>query len=269
MHRSDQSSSLVKGWSMELGAVMELPKTSPYPFSTVLAGHIAIAAIALAGLVWASMTPFTLSERALVWALTALFVPVLASEGVRRSSPIVVMGLANRITLFRGLLIGWIAAFCTSAGSDDQMLWVAGVASLALILDGLDGLVARATHGESAYGAQLDMEFDALLMLILSWLAVQWGQAGAWVLFCGLARYVWIAVQMAVPWFRRSLPESFRRKTACVVGIVGLIMTVAPLPWSVLWAATATATLGISFWIDAAWLVRLRKEPMPGAPGGP
>ena len=251
---------------MELGAVMEFLRTSPYPFSAILAGHIAIAAIALAGVVWASAAPFALSRWALVWSLTALAIPVLASESVRRSAPITIMGVANRITLVRGVMIGWIAAFCTSVGTDDQMFWVAVVASVALVMDGLDGLVARATRSESAYGAQLDMECDALLMMILSWLAVQWDQAGIWVLFCGLARYVWIAAQVALPWFRRALPESFRRKTACVVGIVGLIMTIAPIPWPVLWAAAATATLGISFSIDAAWLVRRREEPMPGGP---
>ena len=218
---------------------------------------------------WSSMTYFALSRWAVVWALAALIVPVLASEGVRRSSTIAVMGMANRITLVRGVLIGWIAAFSASTGSHEQMLWVAGVASLALVMDGLDGLVARATQGESAYGAQLDMEYDAMLMVILSWLAVQWGQAGAWVLFCGLARYVWIAVQLAVSWFRRALPDSFRRKTACVVGIVGLIMAIAPIPGPKLWAATATATLAVSFWIDATWLVRRRGEPMRDTPGGP
>ena len=78
-------------------------------------------------------------------------------------------------------------------------------------MDGSTASLHRATR------RQADMECDALLMIILSWLAVQWEQAGIWVLFCGLARYVWIAAQVALPWFRRALPESFRRKTACVV----------------------------------------------------
>jgi len=170
------------------------------------------------------------------------------------------MGHANRVTLLRASIVAWVAAFGATTGTEDQMLWVTVAATAALALDGLDGWIARITDGASPYGAQLDMEFDAMLMLVLSWLALQWDQTGPWILVCGLARYAWIAAYAMLPWFRRPLPESFRRKAACVVGIMGLTLTIAPIPGSVVWGAAASAALAGSFAIDLVWLVRRRSH---------
>ena len=237
---------------------MKSPGRQPYPFSAILAGHIAIAASCAGLAIWAASERFELSTHALPWASGAFAIPVLCSEPVRRATQPRVMGHANRVTLLRASMIGWIAAFGSTAGTFDQMLWVTVVATLALAMDGLDGWIARLTDSASAYGAQLDMEFDAILMLVLSWLAVQWHQTGPWILVCGLARYAWIAAHALLPWFRRPLPESFRRKAACVVGIIGLTLTVSPIPGAVLWGSTATVALAGSFAVDLVWLVHRR-----------
>ena len=42
------------------------------------------------------------------------------------------------------------------------------LASVALILDGVDGKVARRTRNASAFGARFDMEVDAFLILVFS-----------------------------------------------------------------------------------------------------
>lgn len=234
----------------------------PYPFLAILAGHLAVAAIAtIAAVAW-SVPRFELPNGALAASLVALIVPFAACEPVRRRTQPTIMGMANRITLVRGCMVAWVTAFVATAGTPDQAMAVAIVASVALAMDGLDGLAARKTQTESEFGGQFDMEFDSVLMLVLSWLAFAWDQAGAWVLFCGLARYVWLAVSANVAWFNRPLLPAFRRKTACVIGVMGLIGAVAPLPFSWAWAAAATGTLALSFGIDVVWLVRHRKEPL-------
>ena len=65
------------------------------------------------------------------------------------------------------------------------------------------------------------METDALLVMALSVLAWQYGKAGAWVLLCGLLRYLFVAGGWLWPWLRRPLPPSIRRQTICVVQVVG------------------------------------------------
>jgi phosphatidylglycerophosphate synthase len=191
---------------------------------------------------------------------------LLAAEPVRRSHPPKQFGPANRVTMTRAVFVGIVAAFVGSDGTNDHSTWVTIAAALALILDGVDGAVARKTRTTSEYGGQLDMELDSILMMLLSVLAWQWDRAGVWVLFCGLARYLWVATQTLLPWFRRTLPPAFRRKTACVIGVGGLTGSLAPWPWpgiDLALSLIATITLAISFAIDAAWIVKHRTESLP------
>ena len=69
-----------------------------------------------------------------------------------------------------------------------------------LVLDAVDGYVARRTATVSAFGARFDMETDAFLILVLS--ACVAGQWGWWVLVLGLARYLFVAAGWALPWLR-------------------------------------------------------------------
>lgn len=190
---------------------------------------------------------------------------LLAAEPVRRATSPKRFGPANRVTMTRAIFVGIVAAFIGSNVTLEHSIWVTIAAAIALALDGVDGAVARRTKTSSEYGSQLDMELDSILMMLLSVLALQWGRAGAWVLLCGLARYLWIITQMFLPWFCRPLPPAFRRKTACVIGIGALTGSLAPWPWphaALGLSAIATSTLTISFAIDALWLAQRRKEPL-------
>jgi CDP-diacylglycerol--glycerol-3-phosphate 3-phosphatidyltransferase len=60
------------------------------------------------------------------------------------------------------------------------------------IADYLDGYLARITNHATALGARLDMEYDGLGMLIVSLLAVWYGQLPWWYLSLGLARYLFV-----------------------------------------------------------------------------
>ena len=215
---------------------------------------------------WYLQQELDLSAAAPLLAGIVTPLTVLACEPVRRRTPEHDrMGPANVVTLFRAIWVSAVACFIGTSVTDSIAWWASGLAAVALALDGLDGFIARRTGSETDYGAQLDMELDSIMMLVLSVLAFMWGRAGLWVLFCGLARYAWIAAYMCIAWFRRPLLESFRRKTACVIGGVGLLLSL--VPWAIptlntVFAATATATLIFSFGIDLRWLISQRKRPI-------
>ena len=83
--------------------------------------------------------------------------------------------------------------------ADDRIAWLA-VATVVVVaaLDGVDGWLARRDAQASSFGARFDMETDAAFILILSVLVWQHGKAGAWVLGCGLMRYVFVAAGLGV-----------------------------------------------------------------------
>jgi phosphatidylglycerophosphate synthase len=237
-----------------------------YPLGRKVAGYAVVGTIAAAGAGVTVGAICGLGPFAPALSASVVLIMFAASEPARRIAKPQRFGPANRITLARGVLVGVVAAFIGSDVAPEQTLGVAVIAAVALIMDGLDGYVARKTGLASAYGAQLDMEVDSLLMMVLSILAWQWDRAGVWVLFCGLARYGFVLAGRAWPWFNRPLLPAFRRKTACVIGIGCLLGSVVPWPLlgaSQAMAATATVSLALSFAIDIVWLIRHRGEPMP------
>ena len=88
------------------------------------------------------------------------------------------LGPADRVTLARTVLACGVAALVAQPGNGRG--WLVGLAALALVLDGLDGRVARQTATVSRFGARFDMEVDAFLILVLSVHVA--GLVGAWVL---------------------------------------------------------------------------------------
>ncbi|WP_417518086.1 CDP-alcohol phosphatidyltransferase family protein [Marinobacter sp.] len=173
-------------------------------------------------------------------------------------------GWANRATLFRSSLIIVLVAAAPfiPTSTPDSGLWLYAIgALLALILDGVDGKLARATNSGSEFGARFDMEMDALLILGLCIAVIVSGKAGAWVLALGLMRYLFVAAASLLDWLNNPLPDSFRRKTICVWQIVTLMVAIlppAPPVFVGLTLATALLLLFWSFMTDVYWLYQRR-----------
>lgn len=173
-----------------------------------------------------------------------------------------VFGVASQVTLARcGLVMVLAAALLEPALYREQGWVMAGLALLALALDGVDGWLAR-RHGEiSAFGARFDMETDAALILVLCLAVLAAGQAGPWVLAIGGMRYLFMAAAQVWPWLEAPLPPSFRRKLACVWQVAALLICLLPLigpAAATLILGSALAFLAASFAIDVAWLARHR-----------
>ncbi|WP_250562845.1 CDP-alcohol phosphatidyltransferase family protein [Sphaerisporangium fuscum] len=171
------------------------------------------------------------------------------------------LGPADRVTLARAVLVGGVTALVatTFAGRPAPTALIVALAAVALVLDGVDGHVARRTGTSSPLGARFDMEVDAFLILVLSVFVAR--SLGPWVLAIGAMRYVFVAAAWLAPWLRAPLPPSFARKT--VAALQGIILAVAasglaPLPVAAVLVGVALASLSWSFGRDTVWLFRTR-----------
>jgi len=176
------------------------------------------------------------------------------------------MGWANHVTIVRGALVALLAGLLGEHSSPAIATAVVVVASAEMVLDGLDGRLARRSGMTSGFGARFDMETDAMFVAVLALLVWQFGKAGPWVLLSGLMRYLFAAVVAIVPRLQRPVPSTFRGKTIAVVQMIALIVALAPFVSagiSAPIAALGLLALVLSFSLDVAWLVR---QPVPDAP---
>ena len=134
------------------------------------------------------------------------------------------MGAANGVTLTRAMLACSVAALTAESfdGSSPVKTLVA-LSVVALLLDAVDGFIARHTRTSSRFGARFDMEVDAFLILVLSVYVAH--TTAQWVLAIGLARYVFLAAQLLLPRLRGSAPP--RRWCKIVAAVQGLVLTLA------------------------------------------
>jgi phosphatidylglycerophosphate synthase len=179
---------------------------------------------------------------------------------------------ADWVTLTRATIAMGVAALVArSFGQPVPVALLVSLAAVALVLDAVDGWVARRTRTTAA-GARLDGEVDAFLILVLSVYVVA-RTAHPWVLAIGAARYAFLTVGWSLPWMREALPSRHWRKV--VAAMQGIVLTVAAA--GVLPPAPATASLvlalgllGESFGRDVWWLRahRRRGHADLAAPGG-
>lgn len=173
------------------------------------------------------------------------------------------LGPANWVTLGRATLVISVAALIPQPEilHDIGYWWIIGVATVAMVLDGVDGRVARRTRTTTAFGARFDMELDSLLMIVLAVLVWRSGRVGPWVILLGLPRYLFVGAGWLLPWMRAPLPERVRRKAGCVVQGVALLVCLGPIVPPDLAPPVALMTLvllGASFAIDIVWLFQTR-----------
>ncbi|MFI7402008.1 CDP-alcohol phosphatidyltransferase family protein [Streptomyces sp. NPDC049541] len=167
-------------------------------------------------------------------------------------------GPANRVTLGRATLVGGVTALVAdSFESSPPVTALVGLTAVALILDGVDGKVARATGTSTPLGARFDMEVDAFLILVLSVYVSM--QLGPWVLLIGGMRYAFVAAARVWPWLNASLPPSTARKTVAAMQGVCLLLAASgylPSMASLAVVVLALASLIWSFGRDVLWLRR-------------
>lgn len=169
-------------------------------------------------------------------------------------------GEANQATLLRTGLVCLIGSALLAGGQEPVIDWhLSGLIAIALLLDAVDGFLARRLNLASKFGARFDMEIDALLLLILSLLVWQTGQAGAWVMMIGLMRYAFVAASWFYPRLAAPLRPSLRRKTICALQGIALFSCLLPPLAHIETAAIAFAALtalAVSFTVDIRALLQ-------------
>ncbi|POX61407.1 hypothetical protein C3492_21145 [Streptomyces sp. Ru62] len=180
-------------------------------------------------------------------------------------SPLRSFGPANRVTLGRATLVGGVTALVAdSFESAPPVTLLVALTAVALLLDGVDGKVARRTGTSSALGARFDMEVDAFLILVLS--VYVSAQLGPWVLLIGGMRYAFVAAARLAPWLTAPLPPSFARKTVAAIQGVCLLVAGAellPAPANLAVVLLALGSLVWSFGRDVLWLRRNARAVRP------
>lgn len=195
---------------------------------------------------------------------------LLLTLAVRRHA-VTTLGPAGLVTCARGVLIGAVTALVAGglvhgrapgphSGRVEVVVLVV-LATVALVLDAVDGRVARRTGTSTALGARFDMELDAWLIGVLSVHVA--GLLGVWVLAIGGMRYAFVAVASVVPWMRSGVPaRNSARVVAALQGValVTVSAAVLPRPVAITLVAVALAILTWSFSCDVMWLWRAREK---------
>jgi phosphatidylglycerophosphate synthase len=237
---------------MRSNAVMAPPVTR-----TLLVGLGAAAGGAAVVTAGSLAEPTAAAAAPLVYLVGA----VLVAHRWRRPT----FGIANTITLSRLVGTSWIATVVTAVAVgrwtghpvDDGVgvavrVFMVVVGATCLVLDGLDGRMARRHHESSAFGARFDMETDAATVLFLSAAVPVFGAAGWWVLAIGLMRYLHVAASWIFAPLRIHTPGTLAGRVVAVVQGVALLLSlilglVSALPrW--LPAALLMASLAALIW---------------------
>jgi len=130
------------------------------------------------------------------------------------------IGYANWITLFRLVII----LFSISYWDKLSDLVLFGFFGVVIILDGVDGYIARKFNQISKQGEYLDMEIDAVFVFLLSYMHFSHEKLHAWILIPGGLRYLY---GILLAWIKEPpivKPGKRFRSTVAVMFFISLLL---------------------------------------------
>ncbi len=153
-------------------------------------------------------------------------------------------GAANAVTLLRlALVLALALVFHGRAGE----VWTAVLVGV-LVLDAVDGHLARRLGDASEFGAHFDMEVDAFIVLLVGVELFLRERLGAWVLVGGALRYLYVVVLWWLPSELGEHPRSSLGRWAFFGLFVGLTLPfVLEGPIGTAFAAFGTLLVSVSF----------------------
>lgn len=165
------------------------------------------------------------------------------------------LGIPNLITIARFIVLMWFALF--HRGYSDLTLFIAF--TVVILLDGLDGFVARRFGQCSSQGEQLDAETDAQLVWLLSWIHYTSGNVDWWILVPGSLRYTYQLLFFWVP-VAPNFPSKKFRATVAVIFFLSLSLTfVLPVEIATYLLAFASSLIIVSFGLSLYGSLTSRK----------
>ena len=124
------------------------------------------------------------------------------------------IGFPNIVTTIRLIIILVLTWYYNELSSLSLFIGF----GIAISLDGLDGYLARKFNQVTEAGANFDMEVDAFLVLVLSWINYKSGSLHWWILIPGGFRYIYaLTFKLLHPdqseffskWLRATIAVSF------------------------------------------------------------
>ena len=169
------------------------------------------------------------------------------------------LGMANVVTLLRGVLFAAAAGFMFVPPTTPAIRWAPGLCyGAGAALDYVDGKLARRTGNVSELGARLDHAFDTLGFLVAPLVGVLWGRLPVVYLTLSGARYCFRA---GTAWRRYSgrpvfpLPESrLRRRLAAFQMVVITVALLPVLPVAIVHPVATVALVPSLAWFLRDWL---------------
>ncbi len=180
------------------------------------------------------------------------------------------LGWGNHLSLLRALIIGLLAGFLFSSKPAMPLAWIIALLyTAASIADWLDGYAARKTNHVTKLGQRLDMEFDGLGVVIVSLLAIGFGQLPIWFLSVALARYLFV---FGLWWRQRSgrpvcdIPPSVHRRimAGMLMGMMTVVLwPILPVQMATLSGLVMAVPILLGFcrdWLFASGRLNLKNE---------
>jgi len=201
-----------------------------------------------------------LAGLVLAYVLAVLWRNLAANRRAGETAVLPTLGLGNTLTLYRGLAAALLAGFLLSPWPGGWLAWLPALLYMtADVADYLDGYAARVTHHATRLGEILDMEYDSLSVLIVTLLAVWYGQLPLWYLPLGLARYLfvfglWLRARRDLPIY--DLPPSAHRRifAGFQMGFLSAVLwPIVPPAGAAIAGAVFGGATAVSFLRD--WLV--------------
>ena len=222
-------------------------------FATLIAG-LFLMSTAVVFLTGFEVAPMALSFSG--YLLGALLTALL----LRKGYPHTFLGSGNIVTLLRMALASSLLAPIVGEAPAVDLIFIA---TLALLLDGLDGWLARRESRVSSFGARLDIEVDSAFALILavnSWVI---GNVGPLIILFVLPRYVFIGFTKIFPWLGQPLPSRIGGKVVGTIQIIALIVLNLPnMDRNLVTLVVLGVSLALvwSFGRDVLWLYKQRQN---------
>lgn len=171
---------------------------------------------------------------------------------------------ANQVTAVRAagaVACAALVALALTGRVPADSWWLALVAGPTLLLDLVDGKVARLAGTETAFGARFDMEVDAAMVAILS---IHAAPVAPLALLVGAARYLlalgtWLRPQ----WRGPVTPRRFRKVVAATVAALLWVTTTPVTPTAIVWACVV-ASVALLAWSFGTQVLELERR----APAG-
>ena len=190
------------------------------------------------------------------------------------------LGVANAVTLVRGVLYAAVAGFLLTGGLPGAWAWTPALLyGAGASLDAVDGALARGPGRPTALGGKLDLAFDTLGFLVAPLVGVAWGLLPVWYLSLSAARYLfnlgrWRRRVRGLPVY--DLPDSRVRRPLAGLQMAFIAVALAPvLPTAVVRALAAVVlvpslSVFVRDYLVVAGHLRTRSsEPSPGEAGRP